>query len=676
MKSPSSGEALKMKKILFKTISILLPFLILFLFEMFLRVFHYGNGFHLFIEDPENKKYFVFNPEASKKYFTNQAMATKGNRELFKKKKDAKTLRFFVLGESTTIGYPYFHNGSFHRWLQYRLIHDYPEQNFEIINLSLTAVNSYTVLGFAKELINYSPDAVLIYVGHNEYYGALGVASTEKIAGNYFLVNMILKLRELRLTQLLTSIYIHIAGRQTSGTAGTRMKMMVANEEISYNSKLYNRGIEQFRSNIDKTLSLFNKSKIPVFISNLVSNEKDFKPFVSIPVDTVRFPEFNKYFKLGLEAFDKNDFRTAFQFLLKADKTFDSSSLCNFYLGETVYKLGDIEQAKEYFVKAKDFDGLRFRAPEELNSVIKQLSDRYPNVYMVDTKTEFENWSDNHIIGNNLILEHVHPNLTGYALMSDVFYVRMKKENLLPMKQGNDLTFKQLIQEMPVSKVDSLVGIYTVSNLRKSWPFTDALQQDNLTVSTVEEKLAWSLVTRKTNWENATDSLFDYYMNSNQTFNARKTMEALTLEHPQNELINEKAGILSSNLKDYEKASFYFKKAFDLSPSFDNAKYLLANYLKLDKPVEAIPYLNYAIENNKSGLNLSIIKTYIEEIIQLKILFGKDSTNLDVINKIASVYLKMGNKEGSMKYVNKALQVNARNIEALAILAQLKNINQ
>src|SRR6187402_859699 len=151
---------------LFKWISILLPFVLLFLVEIGLRVFHYGHNFHLFIEYAANKDYLVLNPAASKRYFTNQANATAGNSEPFKKEKDPGTMRIFVLGESTTIGYPYFHNGSFHRWLQYRLMREYPGRDFEIINVSLTAVNSYTVLGFAKQIVKYEPDAVMIYTGH------------------------------------------------------------------------------------------------------------------------------------------------------------------------------------------------------------------------------------------------------------------------------------------------------------------------------------------------------------------------------------------------------------------------------------------------------------------------------------------------------------------------------
>jgi tetratricopeptide (TPR) repeat protein len=662
--------------IFFKITGILLSLFILLLLELSLRIFKYGSNLNLFIEYPNNKDYLVFNPDASKKYFTNRALATEGNVELFKKKKDEGTLRIFVLGESTTIGYPYFHNGSFHRWLQYRLMHNWPDRNFEIINLSLTAVNSYTVLGFAKELVNYKPDAILIYVGHNEYYGTLGVACTDKIGGNPFLVNMILNLRELRLTQLLTNLYEKIAARRMTGSGGTRMKMMVADEQIPYNSKLFTRGINQFRYNVDKTLGLFNKHKIPVFISNLVSNEKDFKPFVNIAIDSIQFPGFEKNLRPGLKAFENSDFLLASQLLGKADKISDANALCNFYLGKLTWKQGDFKKAKEYFVRAKDLDGLRFRAPEKLNEVIIQLCNKYPFAHLVDTKAEFENWSDDHIIGNELILEHVHPNLTGYALMSDAFYETMKKENIFSANEVKDLTFKQLLHDMPVPKIDSLAGIYKISNLKKSWPFSEALHQDTVNISTEEEKLAWDLAVKNISWKDAINRLYNYYINNQELIGARKIMETLVLEYPENASFYENAAGISYNLKDNENAIFYFKGAFKLSPTFENAKNLSLSFLKLDRPVEALPYIEYAIKNNTSNLNLAALKTSTEEVIQLKIANHNDSTNVSVLNKIARAYLKMDDKDGATIYVKKVLLMDSKNIEALSILAQIKNAKQ
>ena len=168
------------RRLIFKTIAILLPFISLFLLEISLRVFTMAMTWNLLWKPRIVRTIMVLNPAASKRYFINESFAPSGNSELLKRIRTIPPYRIFVLGESTTIGYPFFHNGSFHRWLQYRLMRLSRTVSSKIINLSLTAVNSYTVLGFARELIRYKPDAVLIYTGHNEFYGTLGVGSSNR----------------------------------------------------------------------------------------------------------------------------------------------------------------------------------------------------------------------------------------------------------------------------------------------------------------------------------------------------------------------------------------------------------------------------------------------------------------------------------------------------------------
>jgi tetratricopeptide (TPR) repeat protein len=661
--------------IFFKILSILSSILLLYIFEFSLKVFHYGHDLRLFIEAPEDKSFLQLNPDASKKYFTNQKIATTGNIELFKKKKDANTLRIFVLGESTTIGYPYFHNGSFHRWLQYRLSHTFPDRNFEIINLALTAVNSYTVFGFTKEVVEYEPDAVLIYTGHNEYYGALGVGSTEKIGNNPELVNLILYLRQFRLVQLITNTYEQIQraiGGNTADTGGTRMKLMVSEQRIPYQSTLYQKGIEQFRHNMDETLKLLSKHNIPVFVSNLVSNEKDLKPFVSFPTDNVKLPAFNRNYTLGVAAFTNRKYAEAYTYFQAANQINNAHALCTYYLGETAYEQGNFGLAKTYFTKAKDLDGLRFRAPEKLNELISQLCQKYKGAHLVDAKTEFEAKSANKIIGDELILEHVHPDLMGYALLSDAFYKSMKKEKLIAINTENEMSFTQLIQEMPITKVDSLAGLYKVSNLKRNWPFSEVMSSHPYAIKTVEEKLAYGVTSQQLAWPDAISQLYDYYINNHELEKARKVVETFVLEYPTDARYYEKAAMLSGKLKDDAKAIFYFKKAFALAPSFDKARYLFVLFLRLDRPAEAIPYLDYAIQNNTSQFNLNPVKADAEQVVQLKQAFARDSTNLTTLNQIANAYYRMDNKSGASKYLRKILRIDADNPNALALMAQIK----
>jgi tetratricopeptide (TPR) repeat protein len=659
----------KKRIFIFRTISILVPFIIIFLIEIFLRTIHYGNNLDLFIESPGNKDFLIFNPDASKRYFTDQTIATTGNIEPFKKEKDTNTCRIFVLGESTTIGYPYFHNGSFHRWLQFRLMNSFPDRKFEVINLSLTAVNSYTTLGFAKDIVDYQPDAVLIYTGHNEYYGVLGVASTDNISGNPRIIQMILTLRQFRLVQLLNNMYdklLNVFRKDQKTKSGTRMELMVRDQKIPFESDLYKRGVAQFRSNMDQVFQIFNHHQISVFVSSLVSNEKDLKPFISIEPDSARYPAFKKNFNSGMLAFKNKDINSAKSILTEANRIYSSYALCHFILGRIAYQQGQYDSAKIYFERARDLDGLRFRAPGEFNKIIEETASKYPSVHMVNTKALFEANSANHIMGNELILEHVHPNLDGYAFMSDAFYEAMKKNQFFVPDSANEMTFSKLKTDMPVTTVDSLAGIYKINNLKKSWPFSDAMTADSISIVSPEDEMAYALSNKRSSWFGIMDTLYSYYIGGNNFNDARIVVEGLALEHPDDPAYLEKTAMLYGKLNDYEHAAFYFKKAFSQAPTSELAKTLFVIYLKMDKPSEAIPYIDYAA-HMQENFNLQNVKKYSEAVIKLKMDYSRDTTNILILNEIGNKYLEMGNKDGAVLYAQKVLRRNPKNKEALLL---------
>jgi lysophospholipase L1-like esterase len=568
---------------LFRLIALALPLVLILALEGVLRLAHYGYDPSVFIPAPGNKTDLVFNPDASKIYFTDPLIATTGNREPFHRIKEPGTLRIFVLGESTTIGYPYFHNGSFHRWLQYRLMRENPGKKIEIINLSLTAVNSYTVLGFTREVIRQQPDAVLIYAGHNEYYGALGVASTDRLGNSPWLINTLLWLRQWRLVQLLTRAWHGLSRLFTSGppTAGrTRMELMVADQRIAYGSDLYTRGIKQFSTNMDKTLALFHQAGIPVFLSNLVSNLRDQPPLVSIT----------------------------------GPGSPDSASAGYHYnLATSAWQRGDYTTAKQEFILAKDRDALRFRAPEALNTAIAALCEKYSgNTHLVDTQAAFDSASDHGIIGSRLLLEHVHPNLYGYALMSDVFYQALRRSGIIPAPAAaspadpataspadpatasptdpapaspaspatTGLSLPQLLAEMPITRVDSLSGAFRIDNLKNNWPFNPTGRdggppsRQSYHLTTEESDLAYALTFEHLPWEEAMRQLYDYYSKTEDWSRAATVMEALCLEHPTDAALFERTAMVYGKAGEKEKAITWFRDAFDREPSFERARYL------------------------------------------------------------------------------------------------------
>lgn len=592
----------------FRVIAISIPVLILLFAEVLLRLFNYGHDTSLFIKYPDDPNYWVINKYASEKYFTDTTNATKGSIEPFKVEKAKNTFRIFVLGESTTAGYPYLHNGSFHRWLQYRLMHTYPDVNFEVINVSLTAINSYTVLDFGKQVVNYQPDAVLVYTGHNEYYGALGIGSTSHIANNRFLVQTVLALKQARLVQLVNNV---ISGLKPASSSPDQrenlMKRMAQQQVIPYKSEAYNAGITQFRNNMTELCRYMQDKKIPVFLSTLVSNEKDLKPFISDLSDT----------SANLQYAQAND----------------------------SYQSGKYPEAKQEYIKAKELDLLRFRAPEALNGIIKELTKQYSNVHLVNAYTVFEQHSPNGILGNETLLEHVHPNLYGYALLSEAFYQSIKSTRLIKANAGREMSLAELLGRMPVTKVDSLYGAYTIMMLETGWPFNKPIPTGFKRGDDIAAQLAGALSVNRISWLDAMDQLFKYSMKAGDKKTALKAVEAVMLEKPQNTTYPLYAGRLSFELGDNTDAAFYFKKAYELDPSFANTQNMYLVFLKSDEPAKATPYIDSAIQQHPSDIELVNLKAIVGEIIRLKTTAGKKANM-----QIAADYHAIGADEAAVKY--------------------------
>ena len=125
-----------------------------------------------------DEKYLRINRHVAQRYFPKGHFIPRPTSDRFLKEKPRGSYRIFALGGSTLAGWPYPNNVMFTRLLQRRLADTFPDKQIELINLGIAAINSYTLLDFMDEVLEEQPDAILIYAGHNEFYGALGAAST------------------------------------------------------------------------------------------------------------------------------------------------------------------------------------------------------------------------------------------------------------------------------------------------------------------------------------------------------------------------------------------------------------------------------------------------------------------------------------------------------------------
>jgi len=185
-----------LRRVAFGLVAASLPIALLIAAEFAARAAGVGDeDQEEFISIPGQPEYRGFNPAYARRYF--HGFVPSVAPDVFLADKPERTLRIFALGGSSTAGYPYMPYTSFPAQLRRKLDARFFDVRVEVVNLGMTAVNSYTLWDIRNAVLQQEPDAILIYAGHNEYYGALGAGSTTYALGNHvWLKRLLLYLKD------------------------------------------------------------------------------------------------------------------------------------------------------------------------------------------------------------------------------------------------------------------------------------------------------------------------------------------------------------------------------------------------------------------------------------------------------------------------------------------------
>ena len=471
----------------FYIVLFIIPLVFLILLEFGLTLSKYGDDYSVFVPlGGEYSELLVFNPNYPKKFFKNTSLIPSVIPDPFSKNKQDNSFRVFVLGGSSTAGFPFSYNASFSRRVKRRLDVLFPHVNLEIVNMGISAVNSYTILDVIPEIISQKPDLVIIYAGHNEYYGALGVGSTESIDGASWLINLTLKLRNFKTYQFISNIleFSKNLFRGNSKVSNqTLMEQMVQEKLIPSESEMYNNGLRQFKNNMNDALNLLSQAEIHTIISTVSSNLKQ-KPFESISSKTKSADDY-------------------------------------FYQAENYFQNSDFQNAKSNYILAKNLDALRFRAPTKINDLIKELADKY-KVSLVNTDSLFSSISLGTITGYNLMTDHLHPNVRGHQIIGDLFFDKMVEKGFLPKTKKQNFTQEEQIKfannSLAYTSFDSVYASSVLSKLLNSYPFVKSqiIQTPKFIITNYLDSLAQEVITGKISWEQGHFQLAEIYLRNSE----------------------------------------------------------------------------------------------------------------------------------------------------------------
>ncbi len=604
----------------FYVLLIIIPILFFILLEIGLRIFNYGRDDRIWVDISQDMQ--IVNPELGYRYFfTTQNLPFSVESFIYKEKKK-NSFRVFVVGASSAAGYPYLSSASFSKFIRKKLEILFPDKTIEVANFSMSAINSYTIRDLMPDLIKKEPDLVLMYLGHNEYYGALGVGSVESFGSSRFIVNTTLWLNKFKIVELVRNIVKTLSSlfsSENTVTGGTMMAQLAKEKLIEYNSETFRVGIEQFEGNLRDILSMCKDANVPVIASTLASNLKDQKPFVS--VTNSNYPP--------------------------ADKIFNEAI--------TILKSGQVDSAKKTFTYAKELDALRFRAPEEINNVIVRLCKEF-GYNFIRSDSLLNSKSNDGIVGDELMTDHLHPNVKGYQLIGNLFFNEMKRNGFLPTTEPSDLDEKTadslVYAYYNFTSFDSTVADFRIKILKNDWPYINPKNKIPrsrlISLTNLSDSLSIDVIDGRISREQARLKVANSYLTNNEMEKYSTEMAALIEEFP---FLYKYYSIASRELISagkYQQAYYFLKKGFNRKPDAFNTKWL-------------------GIIDLSQGFTDDAIK-YLESSLKF------DSNDAQVYFNITGAYAQKKEFTKALDAINKCLQINPEFQRAAIIKQQLEEI--
>jgi hypothetical protein len=139
----------------------------------------------------------------------------------------------------------------------------------------------------------------------------------------------------------------------------------------------------------------------------------------------------------------------------------------------------NIERARRLFARARDLDIIRFRAPGEFREIIKSVAKK-TGAHYVPSEEAFDSAAQYGIPGQDLFLEHVHPNAGGYLLLGRIYFEALQHAEFLGRADlGRLASWDEYARRMDLTALDNRTVYHTVKTITTRWPFLPVNAQQN-----------------------------------------------------------------------------------------------------------------------------------------------------------------------------------------------------
>lgn len=656
------------KRVVFTAVMIAMPILLLAAAELILRVVNYHPETEslVVVRHYGGKSYYVINPLVSHKYFASHNVGIpEPYEEVFEMDKSPQTFRIFCIGESTMFGYPYPSNVTAPRFLRDRLQTLFPERKFEIINLGIPAVSSSVILDLLKQVVRYQPDLVVVYSGHNEFYGTYGVASTEYVAYNKTFLDLYLQLRHLKLFDLLRNAVLSVRTSITATPPQTRratfLERMVEDRYIEYRGSKYERARELFTENLQDMVRVARRARVPISFCTTVSNWKDQYPFISL-FSAETGPEqrqrWEQLFARGKEYAAAGMVDSALSAFSVAASIDSMRADVHYEIGQCLWQLGKTGEARTEFLRAKDLDALRFRASEEFNDVIRSVANA-ADAWTVDVEKEFMDKSTGNVLASSLLTEHLHPNVDGYSFMASAIVQSMSEHRQVSAGAwpwARNKSDEEYVRDGAFTSLDVESANIRVQILKSAWPFRHTESpMATFTPKSPLQSIALQYCEKEISWDEAHYRMATQYLRQQQFAEAGREYETVAKElylfyHPR--MLLGDMLVLQGKLAEAEES---YLQALQLDPNQFVHLRLGTLLMRLGEFDQAAVHLITAVTIDNTAAN-----KFTPDVRQMAYL------------ALGKAYLEKKEKSLALDAVRQAVAVDPKNVQAQALLRALE----
>ena len=391
------------------------------------------------------------------------------NYQEFQLDKAENGFRFFTLGGSSAYGFPWGSEIAFTRVLGDALRASRPERTIEAVNASGMSYGSNRLRVLSHEVIDYAPDVVIVYEGHNEFVEARFYR--ELLGRDDRLDPMRTVLYRWRLFTLATRMSDWIRDRSAPAPepakagphdAGALVGLDVDRDEpTGVDAAEKERVRARFEENLRDIVARVQASGRTMVLCTVPANLRDWTPYQSAFDPALPLAQRDEVIAAiadGRHRLEAGDAAGAIERLEGARALASGYADVQFVLGRAYETAGRRDDARAAYLRARDADTLPARVISSINESTRRVA-ADTGALLVDVDRLFEEASPHGLVGFNLIEDYVHPNPQGHRLIALALWRAFEARGLAgPPRDAPPEVFWAAVGQAPADPLAAAAG--------------------------------------------------------------------------------------------------------------------------------------------------------------------------------------------------------------------------